>query len=404
MPLTAIDLFSGAGGLSTGLERAGWRTVAAVDSNPDCIATMERNQSSRIPVPGGGGRRYLEATRIIYGGVGDIRASDLRPVGASRRWRPDLLAGGPPCQPFSPAGRMEGLEDPRGQLFLQFVRLASELRPRFILFENVAGLVTAKSPRGVPGGVLRLVHRSFEELGYACRFDLVNAADYGAPQRRVRLLMIASATEALPEFPHPTHHKMGDHERRRWVTLSEFLAVQPRPDPADIVRPSKSRADALALLVPGTGLRATGIVEANRPGGHWGYRQDCFLADPELPARTIRAASTPDWVFDSHGRLRRLTWRECAGLQGFPGEWAFSGTVASKFRQIGNAVQGQMAEAVGRALLHAATERRAARPSSPPWPATFHRRVRYTEMETKVNGAHREAARQARSEFVIEHR
>jgi DNA (cytosine-5)-methyltransferase 1 len=283
---------------------------------------------------------------------------------------------------------------------LEFVRLAGELRPRFILFENVAGLVTARTPDGRPGGVLELVQRSFEEIGYACRFQLLNAADFGAPQRRVRLFMIASCDRALPEFPSPTHAKVDGQQRlgtKPWVTLGEFLEGREQPNPADVVRPTPNRERDLARLRPGTGVRARGIVEANRPGGHWGYRQDSFLADPSLPARTIRAASTPDWLALQDGRFRRLTWLECAGLQGFHRDWVFVGALASKFRQIGNAVQGRVAHAVGRELAGAVRGRVEAAPVSAPWPPAFKRRVRYTAMEHEVNGEHREAARRRRT-------
>jgi len=284
-------------------------------------------------------------------------------------------------------------------MFLEFVRVAHELRPRFILFENVAGLITAKTPDGRAGGVLELVQESFEGIGYACSFRLLNAADFGAPQRRVRLFMLASCDEALPEFPRETHSRDGGDlfsQLLPWMSLGAFIASQPQPDPADVVRPKGKREAALMELEPGTGLRAGGIVEANRPGGHWGYRQDCFLADPELPSRTIRAATTPDWIRVRGGRLRRLTWRECAGLQGFPKEWDFQGGIASRFRQIGNAVQGHIGQALGRALRQAAAYRTLTTPISEQWPVAFRRRVRYTTMEHKVNGHHRAAARRAR--------
>lgn len=397
---TVVDLFCGAGGLSTALEAAGWQTVAGVDIQRDCIDSLQANQSRRIAIEQWPGRHFLDRTRLVCDDLKNITARDLRPKGAPLRWRPDLLAGGPPCQPFSSAGRMRGLDDPRGQLFVEFVRLTEELRPRFVLFENVAGLVTAKCPDGEPGGILELVQGSFEDIGYACRFDLLNAADYGAPQRRVRLFMIASKDEALPQFPSATHSRsafaeLGDR-KLQWPTLGEFLSARSVPDEVDVVLPSKSRATELCGLKPGTGIKATGIVEANRPGGHWGYRQDCFLADLGVPARTIRAASTPDWVLLDNQPLRRLTWRECAGLQGFPSEWSFSGTIASRFRQIGNAVQGHVARAIGRALLLAALNKQPTRPASASWPASFHRRVRYTAMEEIVNGAHRAAARHAK--------
>jgi DNA (cytosine-5)-methyltransferase 1 len=388
---TVVDLFAGAGGLSQSLEASGWQSVAAVDIDRDAIQTLRINQE----------RGHLLSTRIVHADLRDVSARDLRPSAAGHAWRPDMLAGGPPCQPFSSAGRMQALKDPRGRLFRDFVRLASELRPRFILFENVAGLVTAKTPDGRVGGVLRRIQHEFEDIGYACRFELLNAADYGAPQRRVRLYMIASRAERIPEFPRPTHSRDASSGLLPWVTLGDFLRGFPAPQSSEIVRPNERRAKELARLVPGTGLRTGGIVEANRPSGHWGYRQDCFVADTALPSRTIRAASTPDWL-QLPGGMRRLTWRECAGLQGFPGDWEFAGTIAARFRQIGNAVQGNIGCAIGAALYEAAMSPAArARPSSLEWPAAFHKRVRYTAMEEVVNGAHRRAAARERTDAVL---
>lgn len=382
-PPTVIDLFAGAGGLSQSLERAGWRSVAAVDIDADAIATLRSNQKSG----------HLRGSRILQADIREIAAEDLRPDGVARTWCPDLLAGGPPCQPFSSAGSMRALDDPRGRLFHEFVRLTDALRPRFVLFENVSGLVTAKDSTGTPGRVLRRIQDEFEAIGYACRFDLLNAADYGAPQRRVRLYMVATRSGDLPSFPPPTHAREPDTNQKPWISLNHFLAKQGAPDAADIVRPKGRRAAELKCLLPGTGLRTGGLVEANRPGGHWGYRQDCFVADLNVPSRTIRAASTPDWLRQSDGELRRLTWRECAGLQGFPRDWNFVGATASRFRQIGNAVQGDIGLALGRALLIAASSMSRRRPRSAEWPAAFHKRVRYTAMEETVNGACRRAAR-----------
>ena len=380
---TVIDLFAGAGGLSSSLEATGWSSMAAVEIDIDAISTLRRNQANG----------HLADCKIIHSDIRDISAKDLWPRNTGKNTRPDLLAGGPPCQPFSSAGRMEGINDPRGQLFYEFVRLAEELNPRFILFENVAGIVTAKSPNGKVGGVLSTIQQEFENIGYSCRFDLLNAADFGAPQRRVRLYMIASRDEALPDFPLPTHSKEPSDSCLPWVTLEAFLSKRTSPSPKDIVRPSERRSKELSLLIPGTGLKSTGIVEANRPSGHWGYRQDCFLADVTLPSRTIRAASTPDWIKVKSGELRRLTWSECAGLQGFRSDWEFAGRTASVFRQIGNAVQGHIGRAIGEVLFESARLKRSAKPRSAAWPATFHKRVRYTAMEEVVNGEHRRAAR-----------
>lgn len=391
---TVIDLFSGAGGLSGSFERAGFHTVAAVDVDSDCIATLKATQQARLKIMGLR-RTYFEGAKLVRGDVRAIGKSDLAPDDAPSSWRPDVLAGGPPCQPFSSAGAGLGLDDPRGQLFTHFVRLAEELQPRMILFENVAGLVTAKGHDGKPGGVLRLIQDRFEEIGYACRFALLNAADYGASQRRVRFYMIASKDEALPQFPLPSHSAQPERNLQPWVSLATRIVGLPAPALDEIIYPKGKRMHELQALEPGTGLKSVGIIEANRPSGHWGYRQDCFLTDPTLPARTIRAASTPDWIQTQDG-LRRLTWRECAALQGFAHDWAFEGGRTSRYRQIGNAVQGDIGTSIARELARALAKPVLQRPISAPWPASFDKRVRYTAMEERVNGAHRRAARSRR--------
>lgn len=388
---SVIDLFSGAGGLSGAFERAGFRTLAAIDLDQDCIATLKATQAAHVRI-GKSRRCYLEGARIIKEDISDVNGSSLVPEGVSSDWRPDVLAGGPPCQPFSSAGAGLSLDDPRGQLFTEFVRLAGELKPRFVFFENVAGLVTAKNRDGQSGGVLQLIQKRFEEVGYACRFTLLNAADFGGAQRRVRLYMVATKDEFLPNFPAPTHAENGAFGLSPWVSLRDCLTLIPGPNSRDIVRPTGKRVDELRALRPGEGLRSNGIVEANRPSGHWGYRQDCFLADPNRPSRTIRAASTPDWLRTEEG-LRRLTWRECAALQGFDRNWVFEGSRASRYRQIGNAVQGQVAGTLARHLFGAANEVAYGLPVSAPWPSEFSKRVRYTMMEQRVNGDHRQAAR-----------
>jgi DNA (cytosine-5)-methyltransferase 1 len=327
---------------------------------------------------------------VVAGDARDLTGADLLPPDAPATWRPSLLVGGPPCQPWSSAGHQRGLDDPRGQLFVDMIRLTADLSPRFVLMENVRGLVTAIGPHGRSGEVLKSLQAELSDLGYASRIATLNAADYGAAQRRVRLLLLASREYDLPEFPHPTHARDGDTNLKPWVSLSELLDTLPYPDTADVVRPTGTRANELSQLSPGQGLRTGGKTESNRPGGHWGYRQDCFVADMSLPSRTIRAASTPDWIQEHDGQLRRLTWRECAALQGFPTNWRFHGTRASRFRQIGNAMQVDVAHLVGESLRAALEKFPAQRaPITPPWPDELQRRVRYTAMEHRINGKHR---------------
>jgi DNA (cytosine-5)-methyltransferase 1 len=391
---TVCSVFTGAGGLDIGLEMAGFRTVTAVECDEDCISTLRINQAARIPIPGVEGLCFLEGTCIIAKKIGDVEPGELRPEDALKEGTPDVMAGGPPCQPFSSSGAMLSIADPRGRLFEDFVRLADVLRPRFVLFENVRGLVTAKGPSGEPGEALFMVKEAFEKIGYATRFALLNAADFGCPQRRVRCFMLASRDTEVPLFPEPTHSEKMEgglfDGLRPWVSLREFLKNQPEPDPADVVRPTARLAVHLGSLKEGTGLRSAGAREATRPGGHWGYRQGTFIADQALPARTVTASASQDWVRLADGTLRRLTWRECAALQGFPRGWLFAGGRASQFRQIGNAVPVVFGRVLGEVLWQAALRsERVTNPPSAPLPTEFTAAINYTKKENRRNGASR---------------
>lgn len=394
---SAVSLFSGAGGLDIGLERAGFRVVAAVDSDGDCIETLLSNQRKRLQIPGTQDF-YLDSTRILHRDISTLKGVDLLPEKASRRRTPDLLVGGPPCQPFSSAGKQLSVHDPRGRLFEHFVRIADELRPRLILFENVRGLVTARGPNGVHGEALALVKEAFEAIGYATSFRLLNAADFGVPQRRVRMFMLASRNAPLPVFPEPTHSETASRSlfdsTKPWMTLRQLLSTLDCPLlDEDIVRPSATLARALEGVPAGSGLKSPGAREATRPGGHWGYKQGTFVADLDNAARTVTAASTQDWIQTADG-LRRLTWRECAALQGFPPEWEFSGPKASVFKQVGNAVPIKFGEVLGQALIDAcgrATERKA---ESAPLPDEFVAAIEYSRKEHARNGESRQRARE----------
>ena len=379
---TCVSLFTGAGGLDIGLERSGFHTLAAVELNKDCVATLRANQERKLSINPMSGRMYLDSTRLVEGDIGEVCGSDLT------RSRPTLLAGGPPCQPFSSAGSQRGMDDPRGRLFRDFVRLADELQPRFILFENVRGLATARGPAGRPGEVLEYVRAEFEDIGYHSRFALLNTADFGAPQRRVRLFMFASRDRALPEFPSPTHGKMADSTTslKPWVTLRELLEPLQPPEPDDVILPSAKLGEQLKSIPSGSGLKSPGRSEPTRPSGHWGYKQGTFIADLSLPARTVTAASTNDWIRMPNQPLRRLSVRECAAIQGFPANWTFVGNRASTFKQIGNAVPCILGEVLGRVLIEAAAKK-ATRVQSAPLPREIQSAISYTTRDDRRNGA-----------------
>lgn len=386
-----VSLFTGAGGLDIGLERSGFATIAANDVDKHACATLRENQSLRHDVLDVDGHYHyhLGGARIVEGDIRHLDPADLKPDDADPEWRPDALVGGPPCQSFSSAGSQRSLDDPRGQLFLDFVRLARELRPRIILFENVRGLVTARGPNGVPGEAVNLIRDSFEEIGYATSFRVLNAADYGAPQRRVRMFMFGAASDAvLPEFPAATHSREGVGTKP-WVTLREFLSAYPEPEESEIIRPSAALRQQLENLSDGNGLRSPGRSEPTRPGGHWGYRQGTFIADLNLPARTVTGATTQDWIRRSGTGLRRITLHEAAAIQGFPDKWKFAGPRSAQFQQVGNAVPATFGEVLGATMISALREQASYSPVSAPFPHHMNAAISYTARDDMRNGVSR---------------
>jgi DNA (cytosine-5)-methyltransferase 1 len=218
--LSFISLFSGAGGLDLGLEQAGWRCVYASDIDEAAIGTLRANRSYRLDRE----RRALSDAVIERSDIRLVTADEiLSKIGAARGDIP-LLAGGPPCQSWSSAGHQHGFKDPRGRLFDDFVRLAGGLGVRWLLLENVRGLLTARGPDGRPGSALAYVRERLLGEGFQTAVSLFNAADYGVPQRRVRLFMVGFRAGDPPRFPRTTHAKAVDPAEQknhgpRWERL-----------------------------------------------------------------------------------------------------------------------------------------------------------------------------------------
>jgi DNA (cytosine-5)-methyltransferase 1 len=398
MKPTVVSLFSGAGGLDVGLETAGFAVVYCNDIDADCIATLQHNK--RRSIPSLTGDAFLRESIVECADIAAVTGSGLRAHGVPLEV--DLLVGGPPCQPFSSAGRMLSFRDNRGTLYTHFVRLAKELRPKYILFENVRGLATARDIDGPPGSALEAILRDFQALGYRTNIDLLNLADFGGWQRRVRLFILMAREATPPGFPEPTHcdprkldeqaSLFGVAQLQPWRRLGDFLAQHGDAKETDYTRPTSRLASLLRDVPDGSGLRSAGTREATRPGGHWGYRQGTFIADPALPARTVTAASTQDWVRVSDGSLRRLTIEECKLLQSFPKDWEFIGSRASRFRQVGNAVPSLFGELLGHSILRhrSAWYHRGFQPEpgsrSHPLPKQINDAIKYTLKEQERNG------------------
>jgi DNA (cytosine-5)-methyltransferase 1 len=335
-----VSLFSGAGGLDLGLERSGFRTESMVEIEPTFCETLHSNKGFVHCDE----REYFESTNIINADIRDLSSKDLY-----KGKKPDLIVGGPPCQAFSSSGKQLSVLDPRGELINQFYRIVDEIKPKTILFENVRGIVTARDQAGEPGGVIAGLLENLQDIGYSCRAVLLNSADFGAYQRRVRCFIVGTNNGMAPHLPEPTYGKEPNLLEERWRTLEQFLQNHEDGDPDNYTFPTEKLSKELENIPNGSGLKSKGKAEKTRPGGHWGYRQGAFIADLKLPARTVVGSSSQDWV-RWNNMLRRLTFNEVKELQGFPADWVVKGTKAQQYKQIGNAVPSVFGEMLGELL------------------------------------------------------
>lgn len=374
-----VSLFTGAGGLDIGLERAGLDAVSLCEIEKVFCETLHENQQFKHA----DGIDYFSGTAINNADICEVAGSDLT-LGNEI----DLVVGGPPCQAFSSSGKQLSVLDARGKLVHEFLRIVDELKPKMFLFENVRGLVTARDSSGEPGGVICDLLDQFHEIGYSCRAALLNSADYGSHQRRVRCFIIASRQGRAPLFPEPTHQKSPDFLFPKWTNLGEFLESHADSDESNFTFPTEALGQQLKDIPDGSGIKSMGKAEPTRPGGHWGYRQGTFIADQSLPARTVTGSASQDWI-RHNGLLRRLTLREAMLLQGFPDDWHILGTKAQKFKQIGNAVPAIFGQLLGATILNHLADY----PSGPPerleLPKSFKGYIDYTKRDHKRNASAR---------------
>jgi DNA (cytosine-5)-methyltransferase 1 len=357
---STISLFSGAGGLDLGVERAGFKTVAAVEWDDDAADSMEKNAPDCFPEL----REVMRADLypLATGSGGGVTTRDiLRAGGLGARENPDLLIGGPPCVAFSKSGfwldwKRDGI-DPAASLLQAYTRILAEARPRFFILENVYAL-TFNNKASRPA-FTRLL-KEIEAAGYACNWEVLNAADHGVPQARPRLFIVgARKREKLPELPKATHH--GQWERRTsdggplpHVTTGQALAdLVTEPEREEVVRGGWGHL--LPEIPPGGNyLHFTERLGHPDPIFEWRSRYWSFLLklDPDRPAPTIQAQPGPN-VGPFHWENRRLRVPELRRLFTFPDDYAFVGKRMSVQAQIGNSVPPLLAQRVAEAVMQA---------------------------------------------------
>lgn len=364
-PLQSIELFSGAGGLALGLHAAGFQHQALYEWNASAVETLLYNQRMGHP--------SLKGC--------DIHRADVREINFTRHRGIDLVAGGPPCQPFSMGGKAAGMNDTR-DMFPQAIRAVAEIRPRAFIFENVRGLLRPafsnyveyiklqmefpEFPTSANAGWeqnLQRLQRHKERTGstdpglrYRVHVHQANAADYGIPQQRHRVFFIGFRWDSVTNwsFPTRTHADISDTTHAKsgktakhpellpWVTLQEAIADLPNPESRNAKRWHNHNYQPGAKSYPGhTGSPLDRPSKALKAGDHGVPGGENMIRFPD-------------------DTVRYLTIRESARVQTFPDEYVFLGSWTEAMRQLGNAVPMQLAEIVGKSVAKALTGQTAA--------------------------------------------
>ena len=381
--MRSIELFTGAGGLALGTSLAGFRHRAVVEFDHDSCETLRLNKRNKVT--------HAKDWNIIEGDARKLEYADIGKV--------DLVAGGVPCQPFSLGGKHRGHEDAR-DMFPEFARAVAVLRPKVFIVENVKGLLRRAFADYFEYTILRLAHpcvtlrpgapwrehRALLErlhtagastgLDYHVVFQLLNAADYGVPQRRERVFIIGFRSDLRLEwaFPQPTHSEAallrakwmtGDYweqhgiNRRRRPLLDERLAARLERRATffdDGLERWNTVRDAISDL-PCLAAGKTSKEDSNHfmnPGarayaGHTGSPWD-------EPAKTLKAGDHgvpggENTLALADGTVRYFSVREAARLQTFPDAYGFAGAWTERMRQVGNAVPVELARIVSESVF-----------------------------------------------------
>lgn len=331
-PIRTLSLFSGAGGLDIGFSDVGFDIVDSVEIEEKFCKTLEMNT--------GEGKRFENSK---------VNCIDIRDFSGAELGKIDFIIGGPPCQTFSAAGRRAngvlGTTDARGILFREYVRLLEELAPKGFLFENVYGIIGAQG-----GEAWKEILEAFSAVGYKLYYRIVDAADYGVPQHRERLLIVG-LKEGSFKFPRPTHgpDSLDDAAFYNAETALEGV-VSKESDQSN--RLGGRYAPLLDAIPPGLNYSFyTEKMGHPNPIFAWRSKFSDFLykADPNTPVRTIKASGGA-YTGPLHWENRFFKYEEYKRLQTFPDDYEISGKKQIAVKQIGNSVPPQLARIMAIAI------------------------------------------------------
>ena len=367
---SVVSLFTGAGGLDVGLDMTGrYDLRGCVELEHQYCETLRRNRDC--------GLLGNAATQIVEADLSNLDPCVLMDKLQLAAGELDLLAGGPPCQAFSTAGRRQGAADPRGTLLWDYLHFVAALKPKVFMLENVRGLLSAalrhrpiaqRPARGgpplerdeVPGSVIDLWAQDLIRiLDGAYRVDCfeVNAVNYGAPQLRERVLFIGNRLGHVVDFPRPTHGLVQNDGNpsaglKPFRTLQDAIAGFREEDPV-LMDFSPRKKKYLGMIPPGGNWRALPPEVAAESMGKafyakggrsgWWRRLSWDLPCPTVVTMPNHASTSmchPDEV-------RVLSVGECARIQEFPGGWSFCGSPPEQYTQVGNAVPSRLGRVAG---------------------------------------------------------
>lgn len=330
-PIRTLSLFSGAGGLDIGFHDLGFDIIESVEIEPKFAETLTINS--------GKGKKF---------GNSKVNCIDIRAYTPDNLGDIDFIIGGPPCQTFSAAGRRAsgvlGITDARGVLFREYVRLLVELQPKGFLFENVYGIVGAQN-----GAAWEEIKQSFQEVGYTLHYMILDAADFGVPQHRERLIIVG-LKEGTFRFPRPTHGP--DSRNIPFYNAGCAVSNLKLTDEERKIGINGRFGHLINDIPPGLNYSFY-TSEMGHPNPIFAWRSKfsdfMYKADPEEPVRTIKAQGG-QYTGPLHWDSRYFACSEYKRLQTFPDDYEINGSRLVAIHQIGNSVPPQLARMLALAI------------------------------------------------------
>lgn len=327
----SIELFAGAGGMALGLEKAGFHHIGLVEFNKSAANTLKHNRPN---------------WNILLEDIEKVATRNLEKEFNIKKYELDLLSGGAPCQSFSYAGKRLGLEDVRGTMFYHYATFLKKLQPKMFLFENVKGLLTHNK-----GKTFETIKNIFEDQGYQIKYKILNALDYGVAQKRERLIIIGIRKDLKSkiQFNFPKKYQYQ-------LILRDILQNVPE---SECAKYSKEKEKIFSLVPPGGYWKNIDPEIAKKymkkcwfmEGGRTGILRRLSLDEPSLTVLTSPQMKQTERCHPIE--IRPFSVRENARIQSFPDEWEFIGTMADKYKQIGNAVPCNLAKEIGLEIKNA---------------------------------------------------